>query len=147
MYGVMNKNFGGFTLVELLIVIAIIAIISSIALPLYQDHIIKVQVGAMFHDAEAAKLAVSSDFYKLNLTDFNNINYAAGTKDFTTPNNDNISSIAIVSGVITVQGNSTKFSGKDIWIAWTPSIVSNDLSWACSYSSDAAPYINSDYCN
>jgi prepilin-type N-terminal cleavage/methylation domain-containing protein len=137
------KRSFGFTLIELLTVIIIIAIISAVAIPSYQNNVIRTQIGTMFHDAEAAKLAVSSDFYRLN--SFAST-YNAGTTDFTTKNSDCVSSIAVASGVITVQGDSTKFSGKNIWIKWTPSIVNNDLSWACSVSSDAAPFVSNDYC-
>ncbi len=139
-----QKNHG-FTLTELLVVVAVIAILSTVALPIYKKSVIKTEIGTMWHAAEAAKLAVTSDFYRFYT--YATSNYANNSYDFTTANNDCISSIAIASGVITINGASSCFPGLNIQLFWTPSINANsDLVWTCSFSSDAANYISSNYC-
>jgi type IV pilus assembly protein PilA len=49
----------GFSLIELMIVVAIIAVLASFAIPTYQAYIVKVRVGEGLHLAEVAKLAVA----------------------------------------------------------------------------------------
>ena len=55
----MKKNQQGFTLIELMIVIAIIGILGALALPAYQDYTIRAKVAEMLLAANGCKTAVN----------------------------------------------------------------------------------------
>lgn len=54
----MEGGQGGFTLLELMIVVAIVAILAAIAIPAYQDYVIRSQVAEGFELAEGSKTAI-----------------------------------------------------------------------------------------
>jgi len=58
----MRKIQQGFTLIELMIVVAIIGILAAIAIPAYQDYTVRAQVAEGLNLAAAAKAAVSETF-------------------------------------------------------------------------------------
>ena len=58
----MTKLQKGFTLIELMIVVAIIGILAAIAIPAYQDYTIRAQVSEGLNLAAAAKAAVAEAF-------------------------------------------------------------------------------------
>ncbi len=57
----MNKAQQGFTLIELMIVVAIIGILASIAVPAYQDYTVRARITEGLGLASSAKLAIATD--------------------------------------------------------------------------------------
>ena len=59
----MRRNLQqGFTLIELMIVIAIVAILVALAVPAYQDYTIRAKVGECVNNAAVPKLSISEYF-------------------------------------------------------------------------------------
>jgi type IV pilus assembly protein PilA len=68
----MKKVQQGFTLIELMIVVAIIGILAAIAIPAYQDYTIRAQVSEGLNLASGAKAAVSESFMDSGVMPTNN---------------------------------------------------------------------------
>lgn len=57
----MNRVQKGFTLIELMIVVAIIGILAAIALPAYQDYVVRSRVSELMVFGDSAKTAVAEN--------------------------------------------------------------------------------------
>ncbi len=62
-----NKLQKGFTLIELMIVVAIIGILAAIAIPAYQDYTVRAKVTEGLNMADAAKIAVAEGYQSNDL--------------------------------------------------------------------------------
>ena len=97
----MKKMQKGFTLIELMIVVAIIAILAAIALPAYQDYTIRSQAAEGVSLAAAAKTAVTESFSSTGNAPLDRT--AAGMSPNATDTAGNfVSQVEIENGVITV---------------------------------------------
>jgi type IV pilus assembly protein PilA len=97
----MKKLQQGFTLIELMIVVAIIGILAAIAIPAYQDYTIRAQVSEGMNLAAAAKAAVAETFLNRGIAPANRT--AAGmTANAGDTEGKYVASIGVANGVITI---------------------------------------------
>jgi type IV pilus assembly protein PilA len=130
----MRKVQQGFTLIELMIVVAIIGILAAVAIPAYSDYTIKAKVGNALTAADSIKTAVAVCAQEAggDLTDCDaGSNGVPATTDFTVTKE--VASVAIADGVIAMtlaaSGIGTNVDGKVITI--TPTLAANGtaLTW------------------
>ncbi|EPT3707813.1 pilin, partial [Neisseria gonorrhoeae] len=100
----MNTLQKGFTLIELMIVIAIVGILAAVALPAYQDYTARAQVSEAILLAEGQKSAVTE--YYLNHGEWPSDNSAAGVASpASNIKGKYVKSVTVANGVVTAQMN------------------------------------------
>ncbi|CWU01008.1 pilin [Neisseria meningitidis] len=95
----MNTLQKGFTLIELMIVIAIVGILAAVALPAYQDYTARAQVSEAILLAEGQKSAVTE--YYLNHGEWPKNNTSAGVASSSTIKGKYVKEVTVANGVIT----------------------------------------------
>jgi type IV pilus assembly protein PilA len=124
----------GFTLIELMIVVAIIAILAAIAIPAYQDYLVRSQVSEASTLADGSKTAITE--YYSNTGDFPSSNASAGLA----PKGDikgkyvtEVDAGGVHAGVIRVTfGNSANKAIKNKFFGLSAITHAGSVEWSCN---------------
>ena len=135
----MMKLQKGFTLIELMIVVAIIGILAAIAIPAYQDYTIRAQVTEGMNLAAAAKAAVAEDFLNEGLPPTNRAD-AGMSANATDTSGKYVTGVNVTNGVITVTyGNEANKQIDTKTLTLTPyESVDLSVAWRCGTAAQPA---------
>lgn len=135
----------GFTLIELMIVVAIIAILAAIAIPAYQDYVIRAQVTEGMSLGSGAKAAVWD--FVANTGRFPTSNESAGLAKNTSISGSYVSSVNMASGKITVLFQSAQanaaINDASKYLVLSPITHGGSITWSCTPSTLSGKYLPS----
>ncbi len=125
-----NPSYKGFTLIELMIVVAIIGILAAIAIPAYQDYTKRTYVAEGLSLASAAKNSVW-DYYSSE-GNWPADNTAAGLVEPSSISSNKITSVDVTNNTITISFHNTISAAPNNTLILTANDNNGSLSWDCT---------------
>ena len=132
----MKKTQAGFTLIELMIVVAIIGILAAIAIPAYKDYTVRAKVSEGVMGASNAKTSVAEYIISTGV-----LPPSQATAGFSSITTKYVTSIGWVTSKIEVDINETGVGASgDIYVVLSPYTVGGGaaVEWDCQKGSTAA---------
>ncbi len=122
----------GFTLIELMIVVAIIGILAAIAIPAYQDYTIRAQVTEGLNLASAVKTGVAETFANTGTWPVDLVGAGGGVN---APTGKYVSDIRVDNGTISItfglDANAQLVSTGDLLVLKPMVSANDDVIWLC----------------
>ena len=138
----MKKVQQGFTLIELMIVVAIIGILAAVALPAYQDYMVRTRVAEGLVISGAAKLAVSENASAGAASLTSGLVAPAATANVTSVITSGDNGVITISYTAAAGGNTLLMQPSSGGTALAAGVVptGGSITWACTSGTTLAKY-------